>query len=234
MTLESYLSTYDAGNLLDIACGAGAFTKRLADNCASYAHITGIDIKADARDDFLTTVPGDNVTFIEGRIQDYIYQAGTFDTISVSNALHHLEDVGDVLKDIGKLLERSGTLIVNEMHRDGLTPSQQTQHDQHRFLAELQTKAGEHHRETWSKGKILGFVSEAQMTVEHTFENLNRDADVVREPGRLVERAERAIPTAYPAGAPPEVTAELERLVKRNEEIGSSPPPQLTLICKHK
>ena len=35
-TLENYLKTHDGGHLLDIACGGGAFTKRLISGLKSY------------------------------------------------------------------------------------------------------------------------------------------------------------------------------------------------------
>jgi 2-polyprenyl-3-methyl-5-hydroxy-6-metoxy-1,4-benzoquinol methylase len=232
MTLESFLKTHDAGALLDIACGGGAFTKRLTDDLQSYTQVTGLDIKADSREAFLEAVQGHDIAFVASSIHDYLKSGeNTFDTISVSNALHHLEDVGQVLKDIRTILASGGTVIINEMHRDDLTPTQQTQHDQHRFLAELQRKSGEYHRETWSRDEILGFVSDAGLEIVHRFENLNRDAEITKEPGRIVQRAMAAIEKGYPTGAPDATSAELKRLVERSESIGSSAPPQLTLVC---
>jgi|AP95_1055475.scaffolds.fasta_scaffold25416_2 2-polyprenyl-3-methyl-5-hydroxy-6-metoxy-1,4-benzoquinol methylase len=229
--LEDFLKTHDAGTVLDIACGSGAFTKRLTGNLKSYTSVIGLDIKADTRDDFLEAVQGHDISFVASSIHDYIESTGRFDTISVSNALHHLEGVGEVVKSVCGILNAGGTFIVNEMHGDDLTPTQQTQHDQHRFLADLQRSAGEYHRETWSRDEILGFITHAGLRVQHSFENNNEDALVTKEPGRLVERAQAAIDKAYPDGAPESITAELDRLVARNNEIGSSSPPQLTLVC---
>ena len=232
MTLESFLKTHEAGTLLDIACGGGAFTKRLTGTLQSYTSVTGLDIKADSRETFLEAVQGHDIAFVPSSIHDYLNSSEkSFDTISVSNALHHLEGVGQVLKDVCAILASGGTVIINEMHGDDLTRTQQTQHDQHRFLADLQRESGEYHRETWSRDEILGFVSGAGLEIAHTFENLNRDAEVTKEPGRIVERARTAIEKAYPSDAPDAITSELERLVERSESIGSSAPPQLTLVC---
>lgn len=232
--LEDFLKTHNGGRVLDIACGAGAFTRRLAEHLASYDNITGIDIKADARDDFLEAVGGHDVTFIAGSIHDFVADADTFDTLSVSNALHHLENVGDVLRDVVGILADGGTMIVNEMHRDNLTPTQQTQFEQHRFLADLQRAAGEYHRETFRRDEILAFVRDAGLDVLHTFENDNADADASREPGRIIERAGKAIEAAYPHGAPMEIASKLQQLSERSATVGSSPPPQLTLVCRRR
>jgi 2-polyprenyl-3-methyl-5-hydroxy-6-metoxy-1,4-benzoquinol methylase len=229
--LEDFLKTYDAGTLLDIACGGGSFTRRIVEHAASCLHITGVDIKAGARNEFLSALAGHAAEFVTSPVRDYLSTAGTFDTISVSNALHHLEDVGEVMKVLPGHLKDGGRVIVNEMHRDGLTPTQQTQHRQHRLLADLHRAAGEYHRETWSRHEIFGFIEAAGLSVQHTFENNNETAEVSREPGQLVERARGAIDGAYPDGAPQAVSAELEDLVRRATEIGASPPPQLTLVC---
>lgn len=229
--LEDVLKTQDIGALLDIACGGGTFTRRIVEHATSCTSITGVDIKAGARAEFLAGLAGHQVEFVASPIRDYLSTAGTFDTISVSNALHHLEDVGEVIKALPGHLKDGGIVIVNEMHRDGLTPPQQTQHRQHRFLAKIHRAAGEYHRETWSRREIFGFVEAAGLSVLHTFENSNEAAAVTKEPGRLIERAKAAIDGAYPDGAPQTVRAELEDLTRRAAEIGSSPPPQLTLVC---
>ena len=230
--LEDLLKTHDAGTVLDIACGGGAFTKRLADSLQSYTSILGLDIKAESRDAFLEAVEGHDISFVASSIHDYLKSTGArFDTISVSNALHHLEDVGEVLKNVRNILNDDGAVIVNEMHCDNLTPSQQTQHDQHKFLADLHRAGGEHHRETWSRSEILSFAANAGLRVQHRYENTNEDAPITKEPERMVERARDAIERAYPDGAPDTVIVERDRLAARSSEIGSSSPPQMTLVC---
>ena len=229
--LEDFLKIHNAGTILDIACGSGGFTNRLTETLKSYTSVIGLDIKADARDDFLGSVKGHNISFVASTIHDYLTSASHFDTISVSNALHHLEGVAEVIKKVSGILNDRGTLIINEMHGDDLTPPQQTQHDQHKLIADLHRATGEYHRETWSRSEILGFVYGAGLKVQYTFENKNEDAEITKKPTKMIERARSAVEKAYPDGAPDTVTKELERLAIRSEEIGSSPPPQLTLVC---
>lgn len=232
ITFGDFLKKQDAGTVLDIACGGGAFTKRLVENLKSYTSIIGIDIKAEFRDGFLETVDGHDVSFIASSIHDYLKTTDNrFDTISISNALHHLEDVGEVLKNVRNILNDGGTIIVNEMHRDNLTPAQQTQHDQHKFLANLHRKVGEYHLETWSRSDIFELVTNAKLSVQHEYENKNEDAPITKEPNQMAERARSAIENAYQANAPEDVIVERDRLAVRSSEIGSSPPPQLTLVC---
>ena len=230
-SLENFLHSHTAGSILDIACGGGTFTKRLVENLQSYDSVLGLDIKDSARDDFLKKIQGNNIEFHSSSVHAYLDSSPIYDTISISNALHHLENVGDIVKRIKGILSSNGVFIVNEMHRDGLTPTQQTQYEQHRFLAEIQTLSGEYHHAAWSRDEILGFIDDAEFTIQHQWENDNRNADVSKEPTRHEKLATNAIDAAYASGAPEVLLAELERLKKRSAKIGSSPPPQLTLVC---
>src|SRR4051812_39611591 len=75
-------------NILEIGCGTGVFTERLA---RSGAHITAIDLSADllafARKRGLDPT---QVEFIEGRFEDAQLPTG-FDAVVGSSVLHHLE-----------------------------------------------------------------------------------------------------------------------------------------------
>ena len=234
--LEDFLKSYDGGKVLDIACGSGSFTSRQIAALNSYSSVTGLDIKADLEADFLENVEGHDISFVVSPIRDYLQTTDRFDTISVSNALHHLEGVGDVLKDIQKILNPSGTFIVNEMYSDGLNPAQETQRDLHRFMAGLHRVAGEFHRGAFTRDEIQGFLDQAGLRVLHRFRVSNEDGPVKKETdgkGGFLERVMGAVERAFPDGAPAEVAEELEGLASRAAEIGVGSPPQLTFVCRY-
>jgi len=228
---EEFLKSHDGGKVLDIACGGGVFTRRLTDGLKSYISVLGLDIKSNIRDEFIATAGGHDVTFVQSKIHDFLTTEQAFDTISMSNALHHLEGVGDVLSSLKDILNPAGTVIINELFRDGLSPAQQIQHEQHRFLARLHTTAGEFHREAYTRSEIRDLITSAGLAIQNTFESSNRDAPITRTPGRLITRAHSAMQRAYPNGPPREVKQELGRLTKRNTEVGTAPAPQLALVC---
>ena len=231
-SLEDFLRTHQAGTILDIACGNGAFTRRLTENLKSYISITGLDIKESLRSEFLDNVQQHNVTFITSTIHDYLNSPQSFDTISISNGLHHLEGVGEVLCGVRGILNAGGTIIINELYRDNLTAAQRTQYEQHCFMAKLHRAGGEYHGQTYSRSEIHGFIASAGLRIRHAIDNTNADAPVSHEPGRLIHRARLAMDRAYPEGPTQAVAKELERLMKRNAEIGIAAPPQLILVCE--
>ena len=76
----------------------------------------------------------ESVRFVASPIADFLREpvADPFDTVSIANALHHLEEVGDVLQQLRNVVTPDGTLILCEMYAGDLTPAQQTQRDHRR------------------------------------------------------------------------------------------------------
>ena len=232
--LEDFLRTHNGGKLLDIACGGGRFTRRLVAGLRSYTSVTGLDIKAGLEAEFLDSVDGHDVAFVTSAISDYLETDNRFDTISISNALHHLEGVGDILRGLQRIMNSDGVAIVNEMYSDDLTPAQQPQHGLHGMMAKLHRTMGEYHREPFARSEIHDFISDAGLIVQHTSDVSNDDAPVTKgaDGTGMTQRVREAIAKAYPDGAPPGLQGEFEQLKVRASEIGVAPPPQLTLVCR--
>lgn len=230
-TLEDFLQTRDCGDILDIACGGGAFARRLIDGAKSYAGVTGLDLNADSESAFLDNVVGHDVRFVAGSIAAYMNGADRFDTISISNALHHVEDIGDVLRDLRGILRPGGVVIINEMYADGLTPAQETQRDLHAMIAKIHLSMGEHHRPAFTRAEIDAFVAGAGLEVRHAFHASNEDAPVDQTLDGFAARARGVMEEAYPDGAPAALREEYEALKTRVTEIGVGRPPQLILVC---
>ncbi|HEX8524840.1 MAG TPA: class I SAM-dependent methyltransferase [Tepidisphaeraceae bacterium] len=97
-------------NILEIGCGTGVFTERLA---RSGAKITAIDLSADllhfARNRGLDA---NQVQFIEGRFEDAQLPGG-FDAVVGSSVLHHLE-VEAALRKIHALVRPGGAMAFAE------------------------------------------------------------------------------------------------------------------------
>lgn len=229
--LEDFLADYDAGNLLDIACGGGRFTRLLTDGCRSWSSVVGLDIKAGAGEDFTGAMDTDAVRFVASPIADFLKDpvSAPFDTVSIANALHHLEGVGDILRQLSDVVSPDGTVIICEMYADDLTPAQQTQRDLHAFMAELHRAAGEYHRSVFTRAEIDTMVADAGLQVRHRFHEANDTEPAGDSP--MVSRLEEAISRAYPEGAPTSVETRRDELLERAEATGVGTPPQLTLVC---
>jgi ubiquinone/menaquinone biosynthesis C-methylase UbiE len=231
--LEDFLRTHDTGDLLDIACGGGAFTRRVLDGSKSHGHVTGLDINADVGVGFLSNIDGDDVTFVASPIAAYLDGGHAFDTVSVSNALHHLEGVGDILRDVRGVVRPDGVVIIHEMYADGLNPPQETQRDIHAMIAQLHRVQGEYHRAAYTRQEILDFLDGAGLTVRHRFEALNDDAPVEKGTDGFAGRVIQTLAAAYPDGPPDDLRAECDALVARAVDVGVGRPPQWTFVCAY-
>ncbi len=233
-TLEAYLKTRDGGDLLDIACGGGAFSRKLADNLKSCQSVTGLDIRSGLEADFIKNVDVQNVAFVASPISDFLDSGRSFNTISVSNALHHLEDVEAVLGRLHVLLKPGGVVVISEMYADDLTPAQETQRRMHSMMARLHRVSGEFHRAPFTRAELDSMVRHAGFTVLHRFQVANTEARVRNDPGEsggMADRFQNALDQAYPDGAPPEVVEEIKQIKDRAAKTGVAPPPLLILVC---
>lgn len=233
--LEDYLPTRDGGHVLDIACGSGNFTRRLINELKSYTSITGLDIKPDLKDDFLKNTEGHDITFVVAPIAEFLKIDNTFDTISISNALHHVEQVADIMSNFKHISHSDGVVIITEMCSDCITPAQENQRDLHHFMARLHSAMGEHHRETFSRNEIHAMIENAGLKIQHAFEAKNDDAPVQtgdNAASRFTSRIQSAIENVYPNGLPADLRTELNALKTSTIQNGIAPQPQLTFVCQ--
>lgn len=100
---------YLKGEILEVGCGIGNFTKTLS----QYGKVTAIDI-----DDYLIKTANENVqSAIQTGYGDiekgkYFFKDKQFDTIVCINVLEHIKDDTTSLRNIQKLLKKNGNLIL--------------------------------------------------------------------------------------------------------------------------
>ena len=100
---------YLSGQILEIGCGIGNFSKYLL----KYGKLTAMDINKDYIKEAKKKVDGQaDVGF--GDIEDgkYFFGGRIFDTVVCLNVLEHIKDDAKVLKNIYKLLAPGGILIL--------------------------------------------------------------------------------------------------------------------------
>ncbi|HEY4036159.1 MAG TPA: class I SAM-dependent methyltransferase [Ktedonobacteraceae bacterium] len=101
--------SYLQGDILEVGCGIGSFTKMLVD----YGNVYAIDLDEDCIEQTRQTINRkDNVGF--GDIEHGYYFLGekTFDTITCINVLEHIEYDEQALKNMYQLLKPAGVLVL--------------------------------------------------------------------------------------------------------------------------
>ena len=156
---KAVLGHLSGGLVLDVATGAGGFVQFLLDGLRDHAEIVGIDVNGERAEAFAGAFADrPNVRFELMDANHLVFPDGSFDTVCVSNSLHHLADPGPMLAEMLRVLRPGGCFIVNEMYRDGQSETQATHVFLHHWWAAVGTLRGEVHRETYERRRIVEIV----------------------------------------------------------------------------
>jgi SAM-dependent methyltransferase len=156
---KAVLGDLAGGRVLDVATGAGSFVQFLLDGLRDHDEIVGIDANLERREPFEVAFGDrDDVRFLEMDAHHLDFADASFDTVCVSNSLHHFADPSPVLAEMLRVVRPGGHVVVNEMYRDGQSETQATHVELHHWWAAVGTRRGEVHRETYRRAEIVEIV----------------------------------------------------------------------------
>jgi len=112
-TIAGELLPATGSRLLDIGCGAGKFTRLMAQRGAE---ASGLDANAEvlAEAERAAAEAGLAIAFHHGRGEALPFADGSFDIVVFSNSLHHMGDMDGALGEAGRVLTPGGWLYVME------------------------------------------------------------------------------------------------------------------------
>jgi SAM-dependent methyltransferase len=161
--LQEYLKRINAGHLLDVATGEGDFLLFLLDSFISYDSATGLDISAENLKIARRNIGMQNVDLMQGNVRKLPFEDNYFDTITVSNSLHHFENPVKAIHSMLRVLVPGGLLVINEMVNQDLNPAQQAHFAYHSLKAEIETSAGGYHRTIYSRDELMEIVNDSAL-----------------------------------------------------------------------
>lgn len=233
-SFEAFFSLRELGDYLDVACGEGEFTERLLEGAKGYRSALGLDIDEEG----LATARGlfeghfGNVFFDVEDAHHLSVADDSFDTVSISNALHHVVDPHQVLHELRRVLRPGGILVVNEMISDVTTVDQENARDLHHFKARIDRSQGLEHRDTYTEGQLrelLGLETPGQSRVLLDLtEYPEADDPELRE--RRIEFLESYPEIIEGSDIYPSIRKEALRLKYRIASGGFSPQPQKVYV----
>lgn len=162
-TLEALVSEIKADRILDVATGRGDFLHFLQENLTQFGTAVGIDIKRFevwSKNGF----DPDRIHFLEMNAMDLKFDNDSFDLVSISNSLHHMEDPVKVLLEMKRVLKSTGVFLFYEMFTDGQSPTQQTHTLLHQWWGKIDTAAGIYHHSPYKKRELTSFLNETGIT----------------------------------------------------------------------
>jgi ubiquinone/menaquinone biosynthesis C-methylase UbiE len=185
--LKIALGNKDLGRAIDIGTRRGEFLFRMKDYSRSYEKLIGIDINTDELDK-LKFKEEKNIRFHFMNAYDLEYPDGYFGAVSISNTLHHLNDMEGVLNEMTRVLKDDGYFLINEMFHDCDDNSKKTHGMLHILEAEIDTELGRIHNKTFEKEEIIKVASDLNLRsleiVEYS-ETFEFDKKIEKKLGKL-------------------------------------------------
>ena len=164
-SLARHIQELELGDYLEFGCGDGGFLKHVLEQNESFKSVTAVDINLESVKQARTTLEAFNVHFMVQENLPLGLEANQFDTITLSNTLHHLRDKTAVLSELKRLIKRDGQIIITEMISNDLTEAEQTYCRFHALRAEVDRLHGVFHETTYTSNEILDMVSKADLRI---------------------------------------------------------------------
>jgi SAM-dependent methyltransferase len=232
--VEEALSRIYAGQILDVATGSGGFITFLLDNIGDFSEITGIDSSLRPLDAARNAFLRDNIHFLQMDAARMKFPDQYFDTVCISNSLHHMEDLPAVLNEMGRVCKPGGQFIISEMYRDGQTETQQTHVALHHWWAAVDTAEGIHHRETYTRRELVEITDKISLKSPSYFDLKDldanpKDAQLIHELDGIIDRY---IQRLKGIGGGVELLQRGETLRQRVHQVGFHGATSLLVIGK--
>lgn len=157
-TLRDRLSIIDAGLILDVATGTGDFLKFASHAFRSNTGAAALEADMESLLRARNTLNGIPVILVLSSALQMPFFNGYFDTVMLSNALHHIEDHTGLFQEIKRVCKPGGLLVVNEMINERNSAMEESYMLYHQFKAEIDSQLGNYHRETYSMKDILAII----------------------------------------------------------------------------
>jgi len=232
--LEEIISKVAGGRVLDVATQEGHFVRLLMKNLQSYTQIVGIDVDRDAIKKAKEIIRDKDILFLVMNAEQMNFENGSFDTVSISASLHHLQSIQQVLLEVSRVLKSGGNFILAEMHRDGQTDAELTSVYLHHWVGEVDTALGYVHNHTMGRHELIAHVETLGLRQVEFHDVIDRETDpmdktYIEQLDELIERITRRA----------EAATSYEGLKKRGEElrqrlhkVGAQREPRLIAIGK--
>lgn len=234
MIFEELLVEIPGGKVLDIGCGSGQFIAILMQSLGSFNSITGVDVDDVVLEEARNKFRSDTFNFIKASSQSLPFDDAAFDFVSISKALHHVEDDRQTLDEMKRVLRPGGYFLINEMIRDGLSASQESHLLYHHLRSDIDKLIGISHNKTYFRSDLLDLIDsvglEGLMVVDYEPEE-----PAPKDPVNVDEFIGRMTGWLDKLGAHPErenISNRMAVLQEHFRENGISRPTQIIALGK--
>jgi len=156
--LKQAFGNISGGRVLDGATGEGVFIRTLVENLKGFVEVIGIDLYEYTKDagSIFTT---ENVYFSQMDASRLGFENETFNTLSLSNSLHHMKEISPCIIEMKRVLKPGGHFIFREVHGDIQSEPQFTDMYIHHWVAEIDSAFGDIHNKTFSRQGLVDLIN---------------------------------------------------------------------------
>lgn len=165
--LQKKLKTISVGRVLDVGVGIGKFSWILAEYLKEYSEIVGIDISEKKLDTAKKNLTQKNISLRLMSADNLQFDDESFDIVAISETLHHLpgkDKIGEVLREMKRVLKPGGIFIIKEMFCDHQNQTQRILVDYHHWFAEIDRVLGKVHSRTFKRNEIIDIAEELNLS----------------------------------------------------------------------
>lgn len=184
-SVETKLQRISAHAILDVATGRGNALDTLLEAKSKGGIVVGVDLSRLGMVTARLNRPQAKLDLAQMDAGHLGFPARTFDLVSISMSLHHLQDLKIALNEMLRVLKVGGHLFVTEMYRDVETPEQQTHVLLHDWWAEIDLGLGKPHFPTFERAEIVKILEDLGLD-ETWFSEISSPAeDDPKDPDRI-------------------------------------------------
>jgi SAM-dependent methyltransferase len=217
--------------VLDVASGKGDFIKVLVKSLKSYLEIIGIDVTryTEAAGGIF---PTEDVRFIQMDAAQLGFSDESFDTVSISSSLHHLENIPLCIGEMMRVLKAGGHIIIRETHQDIQAAPQLTDMQLHHWVAEVDSALGGTHNKTFTRQQIIELAKGLKLRCAEFYDIANTDTDprdkaAIKGTEAIIDRYMRRAAGLLDDKA---LRRRGEELLRRLHRVGIQWEPELIII----
>lgn len=228
--LKEKLGDFSGGRILDVATGDGTFINLLVNHLKDYSGIVGIDVDQRIIELSKKQCKNDRIIFDYMSGDALHYEDASFDTVSISNSLHHLGNINKTLGEMYRVLKPGGLFIINEIFCDNQNEKQLTHVYFHHLQAEVDTLQGIIHNKTFSKQQIINIVESIGLKGIEAFVYENEMFNQYVRIDMFADRYQAVIERIKDRPEYPKYRLEMDNLITRLQKVGVEFASQLMFI----
>jgi len=155
-----------------------------------------------------------------------------FDTVCISNSLHHMADLPTVLSEMLRVCKPGGNFIISEMYRDGQSETQLTHVYLHHWWAAVDTADGITHYPTFTRQQIMDVANNLGLQQlnyydDQDLESNPKNPELIQELDGIIDRY---IQRSQGLNGEVELCRRGEELRQRVHEVGFQGASSLFMI----